>query len=35
LTPWFSGEHYAAIATGLYGTAAAVEAELAPKAVPG
>jgi DNA-binding IclR family transcriptional regulator len=33
LTPWFSGEHYAAIATGLRETAAAVEAELAPKAV--
>jgi len=33
LTPWFSGEHYAAIAAGLRETAAAVEAELAPKAV--
>ena len=28
LTPWFSGEHYAAIATGLRETAAVVEAEL-------
>ena len=35
LTPWFSGEHYAAIATGLRETAAAVEAELAPQAVSG
>ncbi|MDQ6712757.1 MAG: IclR family transcriptional regulator [Candidatus Dormibacteraeota bacterium] len=34
LTPWFSGEHYAAIATGLRETAALVEAELGPKAVP-
>ena len=34
LTPWFSGEHYAAVATGLRETAAAVEAELGPKAVP-
>src|SRR2546430_2117992 len=33
LTPWFSGEHYAAVATGLRETAAAVEAELGPKAV--
>jgi DNA-binding IclR family transcriptional regulator len=33
LTPWFSGEHYAAIAAGLRETAAVVEAELAPKAV--
>ena len=33
LTPWFGGEHYAAIAIGLRETAAAVEAELAPKAV--
>jgi DNA-binding IclR family transcriptional regulator len=35
LTPWFSGEHYAAIATGLRETAAAVEAELAPQSVSG
>jgi len=35
LTPWFSGEHYAAIATGLRETAALVEADLAPKAVSG
>ena len=33
LTPWFGGEHYAAMATGLREAAAAVEAELAPKAV--
>ena len=33
LTPWFSGERFAAIATGLRETAAAVEAELGPKAV--
>jgi DNA-binding IclR family transcriptional regulator len=28
LTPWFSGEHYAAVASGLRETAAAIEAEL-------
>jgi DNA-binding IclR family transcriptional regulator len=33
LTPWFSGEHYAAIAAGLRETAALIEGELAPKAV--
>ncbi len=33
LTPWFSGEHYAAVATGLRETAAVIEGELAPKAV--
>jgi DNA-binding IclR family transcriptional regulator len=30
LTPWFSGEHYAAIATALRETAAVVEAEFGP-----
>ena len=33
LTPWFSGEHYAAIATGLREAAAVVAAELGPTAV--
>jgi DNA-binding IclR family transcriptional regulator len=33
LTPWFSGEHYAAIAAGLRESAALIEGELAPKAV--
>ena len=33
LTPWFSGEHYAAIVTGLRETAAVVEAELRPRGV--
>ena len=33
LTPWFSGEHYAAIAAGLRDTAALVEDALAPAGV--
>src|SRR2546429_8785142 len=32
LTPWFSGEHYAAVATGVRETAAPGEAALGPKA---
>jgi DNA-binding IclR family transcriptional regulator len=35
LTPWFSGEHYAAISMALRETAAAVEAELGPRGVSG
>jgi DNA-binding IclR family transcriptional regulator len=31
LTPWFSGEHYAAMVSGLRETAAAVAAELGPR----
>jgi DNA-binding IclR family transcriptional regulator len=35
LTPWFGGEHYAAIATGLRETAVAVQVELGPRGVSG
>jgi DNA-binding IclR family transcriptional regulator len=35
LTPWFSGEHYAAIATGLRETATVLEVELGPRGASG